>query len=65
MENPTVSADCLTQTSETPITTNREFLEAIFGPCNQEASARPLRNLCTNQHNSCYAKCSMDVKIGL
>ena len=24
-----------------------------------------LGNLCTNQHNSCYAKCSMDVKIGL
>ena len=42
MENPTLSADNLTQTTETPITTNREFLEAIFGPCNEEASERPL-----------------------
>ena len=29
------------------------------------SSPAELRNLCTNQHNSCYAKCSMDVKIGL
>lgn len=42
MDELTLSADRPTQTLETTITTNQAFLEAIFGPCDPAAAARPI-----------------------
>jgi len=42
MTDLTLSPDRPAETTKTDITTNREFLEAIFGPCVPSADARPL-----------------------